>query len=344
MISAHDLDYSPLTRRPGLGARLRAVTGDTRLTIGATLAVLLAVVPTVILVALLATVDDVDSGGIWVLGLLIAAGLWVSVDVLRQAGGTDALRDFAEVNDLLALGATTAPQYAGSLFASGLRRIDQGVRTTEAHFVEVGDSFPTRAPQHARAVHRPELYLRARLSGPTPHHVLGADLVAPELHERLTDLAGPYSVEVSGVELTVFGARALEIDDPDRIQEALSLALALAAVAETHVGTPPAPSGPTPSGIPIPTPERTTTEPASTRGRHPVAVVAAILGLLVLGSLAFAVVLSILDDGLLGNPGAAQVVVAVVVSATLAVVAWVIRRLMTPRPDEDHLSSGDEER
>lgn len=328
-----DFDYTPLSRTGGLRARLQAVAGDNRLRIAATIMVLLIVLPPVILAALLATVENVDSGGVWVLGFVFACGLGVGADLVRQAGGVHALARFASANDLQALPGSVALHYTGSLFADGSYRVQQGVRTREDHFVEVGDRFPTKVGG-ARGPHVPELYLRARLSGPATRSPDGEDLVTPLLHDQLTRFAGAYTVEVSGGELTIFGTRGLETSTPGRLREAFALLVELAERAETVLMAAPLPDraaapGPTPSGVPIPAFERL--EPEPTQPRSAVAIGGYTLVLLLLGSIAIAIVMSVLDDNLRGNALAARVVVPLVLVAIVAVVELIIRWLLNPR-------------
>src|SRR5699024_797372 len=80
-----DLDLSPLGRRAGVLARLRAIGSSPRLVIGATIGVLVLLGPSIgILVAVLGT--EADRGFVGTMALFGACGVWVLIDVLRKAG------------------------------------------------------------------------------------------------------------------------------------------------------------------------------------------------------------------------------------------------------------------
>ena len=201
-----DLRYEPLDRPPGLRERLRAVGGDARLVMGGTVAVLMVLVPVVVLTALLATGNATDAGGIAVLLMVLAGGVYVVADVLGQAGSGSALAGFARANELVLLRASMATDYAAPPFARGTYAVQQGVRTRDPLFVEVGDRTAVTARRAARGEVRPEVYLRVRLPGPLRGR---RGLVTAELDAALTRFAGPHVLDVTGDELTLLGSEPL---------------------------------------------------------------------------------------------------------------------------------------
>lgn len=324
------LDYGPLHRRFGLRDRLRAIGRDNVMVMGSTVVALLVVVPPVVLVSLVATGNATDPGGIACLVLLMAAGAYATWDVLAKAGSASALHRFADANDLDAVPASTAPTYAGSLFADGSSTIRQAVRTRERRFTEIGDRFPTGSRNSAGATVS-ELYVRLRLEASLLRTPYGVDLVTPDLHQRLTAFAGDYAIETTGFELTLFGTRPLEPAETGRVEEAFSVADALRARAAAVLV--PAEAVETASGIPVPVAGPGPDPDPATAGRPPRAwrVVAGTLGLLVLGPFAIAAVLSSTDDYLRREaPWAIPIVVTLVVGATLVVVRWILRKSVTP--------------
>ena len=165
MTRTRDLDFTPLTRRTGFTARLRAAIATPRMVIAGTVGMLLVVVPAGVLVGLVATGNASDVGGLVLLAMLLAGGVYVMVDILMQSGGASALRDFAGANDLVLVDSTLAPHYGGSLFADESHAVGQSVRTQGEPFVEVGERFPTAVPAGSRRPSRPQLFLQSRLSG-----------------------------------------------------------------------------------------------------------------------------------------------------------------------------------
>lgn len=312
MTRNRNLDHAPLARRGGLGPRLRGASTSNVVVMGGTIGILLVVVPLVVLVGLLATGNATDVGGLVLLAMCFAGGVYVLVDVLRKGADADALSRFAAANDLTLVRGSVAPHYAGSLFADESHAVHQSVRTRDDAFVEVGERFPTTAPRGSREPNRPELFLRARLAGPATRDP--SELVTPELHEALSRFAGPYAIEVSGDELTLFGSRELDVVRPGRVEEAFALADELVSRASTGL---------------VPTP----THPEPPRGRtpRPLRVVGWILALMVGGPLVIAILMSILDDHLRGAGSAARLVVSLVVLATMAVVGRLVRAAVTPR-------------
>ena len=328
-MTARQLDYSPLGRRFGLRDRLRAIGRDNVMVMGSTVVALLVVIPPVVLVSLVATGNATDPGGIAGLVLLIAAGAYATWDVLAKAGSASALHRFADANDLDAVPTSTAPTYAGSLFADGSSTIRQAVRTREKRFTEIGDRFPTSARNSAGA-NVSELYVRLRLAASLLRTPYGVELVTPELDQRLTAFAGHYAIETTGFELTLFGSRALEPAEAGRVEEAFAVADALRDRAAAVLV--PRESAETTSGIPVP--DLTTgPDPAPSTGRPPSAwkVVAWTLGLMVTAPIVIAVVMSSTDDYLRREaPWAIPFVVALVVAGCFVAVRWILRKSVTP--------------
>jgi hypothetical protein len=308
---------------------LEAITSNNLWVVAGTVGVLLLVVPVVIGAVLLVTGNGADPGGLMMIVFLLACGAMVMGDLLRKSGPSAGLAAFAAANDLELVRGTTARHYAGSVFAAGQHAVHQSVRTRGDAFLEVGESIPTTIPADRRP-NQPVLFLRARLAGPT-----AADpdntLVTPELERRLTGIAGPYRVEVAGDELTLLGSRPLD-SRPRHVEEAFELAATLAARADAHPADTSAPAETTLSGIPLPNPSP---RPASSgRTRRPLIVVGWTLAVLVLGPLAIAVVMSILDDHLRGAVEA-RLVVSIIVVVTLLLVARLVREAVTPKGSRD---------
>lgn len=335
MTRNRNLDYGPLARRAGLGSRLRAASTSNLMVLGGTVGILLVIVPVTVLVGLVATGNATDVGGLVVLAMCFGGGVYALVDVLRKAGSADAFAAFARANDLTLVRGSTAPDYAGSLFADESHAVYQSVRTRDDAFVEVGERFPTTAPRSSRQPNRPELFLRARLAGRATHDPHEGELVTPELDDALSRFAGTYAIEVSDDELTLFGSRELDVVRRDRVEEAFALADELVARANATLVRSPRPGAPagetqsTLSGIPIPA--RTRPEPPRGRLRRPLTIVGWTLALMVGGPIVIAIVMSVLDDHLRGADAAARLVVSLVVLAAMAVVARVLKAALTPR-------------
>ena len=334
MTRNRNLDYAPLARRGGLGSGVMAASTSNLLVMGGTVGIALVIVPVVVLIGLLATGNATDVGGLVVLAMCFGGGVYVLVDVLRQGGTADAFGDFARANDLTLVRGSTAPHYAGSIFADESHAIHQSVRTRDDAFVEVGERFPTSAPRE-RQPHRPELFLRARLAGRVARDPQERELVTPELHEALSRFAGPYAIEVSDDELILFGSHDLDVVRRGRVEEAFALTEELVTRANATLvrsprsSAPAAEAQPTPSGISIPT----RTRPQSPQGRPPgpLTIVVWTLALLIGGPLVIAIIMSILDDLSPGTGTVARLVVSLVVLATVAVVARVVKAALTPR-------------
>lgn len=317
-----DLDYRPLTQRAGVRDRLRALGRDNAMVMGTTVVALLVVIPPVILIALVATGNATDPGGVVFLVLLIAAGAYATWDVIAKTGAASALQRFAEVNDLEPLGGSTATHYGASVFADGSHMVRQGVRTREAAFVEVGDRFRTDGPRHRHDLVEPEVYVRVRLPG-LPRVRPGTELLTPDLHGALAHFAGTYAVEVTGKEVTVLGSRSLDPDDEGRVAEAFAIADALQARA-IDVLVAPAEVAPAAPGAP-------TSPPVVRRPPSPWRVVGWTLALVIVVPIGFAVVMGSIDDWLRTDaPWAIPVVVGLLISGVFVAIRWVLKKSVTP--------------
>lgn len=321
-------DEGPLHSRGGVASRLRVIASDNLALLGATIGVLLVVVPLAVLVGLVATGNTGDTGALALIAMLVAGGLWTLVDVMRRAGTSSAVERFALVNGLDLILSTSGTRYAGSLFADGSHVVHQALRTRNGRFVEVGDMFRVAAPLGAAAgavlpgqaatstAPPPRLFLRARLAGHVRRTPADVELVTPELDAALSSFAGTHAIEVSGEELTVFGSRPLDPTGPGRIAEGFALAEALVGRADELLVDQPSWRA---DGVDV--------VPDGRRGRPwtPVRTVGALLAMLVVVPVLVAVVMSILDDGLRGNEPAARLVVGVLVLAIVLVVGAVVR-------------------
>ena len=265
-----------------------------------TLGVLLVIVPLSALIGPVATGNATDAGGLAVLAMCVGGGVYALFDVLRQSGGGGALDAFARANDLVLIRGSLVPHYDGSLFADESHAVDQSVRTKDELFVEVGDRFSTTAPAGSVQPNRPQLFLRARLAGPTTRDP--RELVTPALHEALSRFAGAYTLEVSGDELTVFGTDGLEVERRGRVQEAFALIDELAArlndaivPTQQHGAVEAAPASAL-SGFTVPV----ATRPAPRQGspRRPGTIVVWTLALVIGVAVVIAIIMSILDDHL----------------------------------------------
>ncbi|MCE1180410.1 MAG: hypothetical protein LWW86_15455 [Micrococcales bacterium] len=224
-------------------------------------------------------------------------------------------------------------RYAGSLFAHKQCAVLGSVRTREAAFVEVGDRMSLEPVRDRREQRQPEVFLRARLAG----EAMGDGSHIPaELDERIRHFAGPYWVEVWRDEVTLLGQRPLDPGSPDRVREAFALAEALAQWADsTFLGAQPpvalAPIGQPPAD-----------GPDSSRPGHPgvaarqaLTTVLATLGLLVGGSLAFAIVMSFLGDHLRGDRAMSRLVVGILIALTMVAVSLFLRWVLSRRERDD---------
>lgn len=258
----------------------------------------------------------------------------VLVDGLRKAGTGAGLEGFARANGLELTSSLAAREYAGSPFRSGERIVLHSLRTRTVPTLEVGDSWPMERLQvhvsdsgavSAENAPAAEGFLRVVLHSPSRPGPAGFPMTA-ELDAALGGLLGPYRLELEGGELTVLGSVPLEPARPERVTAAFELADALARQAGAAHGAgmaapavPVAPAG----GPPQPGAER--------RARRPLTVIAALLAMLVVFPTLIAVVMSIVDDHLPSDEGAARAVVAVLLIGITAVVSLVLRWIMAGR-------------
>lgn len=326
-----DLRYDVLPHRAGLRDRLRAIGADPRLVLGATIAVLLVVVPAAIAVGLVLAGTFGDNGGaLAVLTMLFLGGLWTLGSLLREGAKGSALTRFARVNRLDFVEASAMPGYAGSLFADDSRIVSQSVRTRERPFVEVGDTFLITAPKarynptlgrvQAGAPNQPELFLRGQLSRHVARQQIALD---PALQERLSDFAGDHVVEVAADEVTVAGSKRLDADGAGRVEEAFALIDAVVAQVEAHAATWPATPSTTLEGG-----DRAGSAVgvvAPRRAWRPMKVIGAALVTLVVVPLGFAFVMSILDNTTRSR-GVAILAVNLFIAGSGAAMALVLRR------------------
>lgn len=295
---------------------MRAVGASPRLTMGLTVSLLLLLVPLVALV-IMAAVGNRDGVAYALVGLVAACGVYATYDGWRQSAQAAGLAEFARVNGLRYVRSSMASQYAGSLFAQERVAVSEAVRTSDRHFIEIGDMWEVTAPG-PRRVRQPLVYLRIRLRGPIDLRT-GLPSV---LDARLQEFAGDHVVEFARGELTVFGSRPLQANRTGRVREAFALAEEIAALASTQD---------VPFAVALATPHKAEFDPGtSTRRFGPLKVVLITLALLIFGPLVIALILSSLEDELRGNRGAAQLVVGVVVAGALLFIGWLVR-FMTRR-------------
>lgn len=320
-----DLDLSPLGRGAGVRARLRSVCSSPLLVVGATLGVLLLVVPSIALLGAVLGTGDTDWGFVAFMAMLVLSGGWVVIDVLRKAGTGSRLLAFARANDLELTRSLAAREYAGSRFRSGERIILHSLRTRTVPALEVGDTWPTervrvrvRPSGTVGATNTPQAegFLRVVLPDRDQpgHEVPGPFPMSSELDAALGELLGPHSLETHDGELTVMGSLPLAPHRPERVTAAFGLAAALA----RQAGAPPT----TRAGAAV---RRT-----GRRSRHPLAIIAAVLAMLIVVPVALAIVMSLLDD-VINSEGAARAVVGLVVVVCTAIVAFVIRWVTSRR-------------
>lgn len=321
------------------------------LVMGTTIGVLLVLVPAAVLPVVLLSEGPTDGGAVAVVVGLLACGVYVVFDALRQTGRGSGLEEVARVNGLDLTNSTAARHYAGARFRSGERIVLHSLRTREHPVIEVGDTWSTARVRTrvssmtntVRAENAPsaEVFLRAVLSGPVraPELLDGADdergeardmgavpgLVPPDLDRALREFAGDYTLEVSGRELVLMGTQPWGPRRPERVRQSFALAEALAARVEETLVDGSAVQGGVPATV------GTAPEETVRRGAHPLVVVLTVLALLITGPLAIALVLSGIDDLLRGEEGAARVVVSVIITAVMGLMALVVRWLTAPR-------------
>ncbi|WP_114853691.1 hypothetical protein [Brachybacterium sp. YJGR34] len=335
-VRAHGPTHSGSSARPrGPGAQPLTV-------VAATIIVLLLLVPAVGLPLALRAPDGPHGGALAILGFLLLCGIVGAVSLVMDRRKDARLRALAAARGLEVVEAHPAEHYAGSRFRDGSRVVLQGVRTTGSPVVEVGDCWSLRARAGLRSVgavpgapvaaasRRPgrEAYLRLRLSGPVREEV-GAEepLVTARMHEDLVGLIGPYALEATGGELTVFGSQPLEATAPGRLDELLRLARSLADRAEERVvpeNRPAASPAAEDAGAPP--------ETVMARAAHPLVVVLVVLGMLIVFPLLIALIMSSIDQYTLGNPGLARLVVSALILVLLGMVGAIMRALLRRRP------------
>lgn len=332
------LDYSMLARRPGARQLVRAVAGNPLLVLSSVVGILLVLVPLGVLVGMTVRAMSgrpLDLGAVAVVVMLLIAGGCVLRDVMRRGRGAGPLERFATVNQLAWIPTGLRRSYAGSEFAAGTHAVLHGVRTRDARWLEVGDRQRVTSPLR-RYRRMPQLYLRMRLSGP-PDLEPDEPVITPVLDRELRELAGAYRVELSGEELTVFGSRPLEPTREGRVGVALALCGALARRADELLVGGQAPSRPSleaagasPGTSPGTDPASTRPDTSTTRSSGAGRVLLVALALLVLGPLAIAIPLSIIDDW--GLPALAlRVIVIILILGALWGIGLVVRWLLTPR-------------
>ena len=327
--AGRDFDYSALSGRVRLRARLKAIAANNVTVIGATMAFLTTFISLAVLVILVA-LGNPDGGALACSVLFLGGGSCAMFDVLYGSGDASSFGDFARANGLEPISGVTATHYAGRLFADGSHLVMHAARTRDEAFVEVGDRFPTTAPTSTEDANEPELYFRARLSGKATSLRRWESWVPLELDERLATFAGPYEVETYRDELTLYGTRRLAVREPGRVQEAFALVGTLAALADDVLVRPQATAPKaggveqTSSGIPRPATGR---EPVPTgRPLSAVWVVIWTLALLIVCTAAFAVGGAMLGDSLRGNEAGATLLVGLVSTVIVAAIGFFIRR------------------
>lgn len=324
------LDYAPLRQRIPLRDRWREVRSHAQLSFGVVFGVLLVLVSLGVTAVVALDGSLGDDGGVTALLVLFGAvGVWVLVAMPWMAGDGAALRALARANDLELVEPGFAPHYAGSVFAQETHVLHTGIRTRDdGGFVEVGERFPATANgQELRQ--NLAVYLRVRLSGPAPVASSGDELLTSAERLALMRWAGieetGLEVEVEGDELTVLGRGRLRPRRTGRVEDGFALAETLKARGEEVFvprGRAEAAAGRrTTSGVTLPALERPEA-PAPSQPRHPLAVAAGLVGLVALGGLAFALVMSVLES----IAPRSSLAAAVVVGAVLPGVYWVVSR------------------
>lgn len=327
-----ELDHSALERGAGLAGRLRSLGGSPRFVVATTMAVIMLLGGIAAALASFLVPAEIEWGGVLCAALLLVMGTWVLIDVLRRAGDGARLETFARVNDLELIQSVAVPDYAGSLFRSGKRVVEESVRTRTMPLLEVGDSWPTERVRIRRsstgmvsAANPPEAHGFLRIVLPAGELPPREQFPVPwELDEALTELLGAFSLELHERELTVMGSTALDLSAPGSVTAALDVAARLARHAQRML-----PSGTRLSpGAPVPDPGGSS---AGRRSRHPVAIAGAVVGILLVLPLAFAIVMSILDDLPLDGWMVGAAIQLLILAATVAFAlllrwAWAGRR------------------
>lgn len=351
----HDLDLTPLRRRVPVASWWRALASDPQLLMGVTCGALMVLAPTIALPAALGM--HAQAGVLWFLTILLALGLGVLGILAVPVRSSARLDAFARANGMVVSRSVTARHYAAAPFREGRRFIRESVRTGDELFVEVGNSLLTdvvglsvspsgiRPRQNAT----PEVFLRARLpalvdhtdpSGPTraapgPEGAMG--LLTADLDRELRELAGHYTIGVTGRDLTVLGTRWLKVGSTDQLTRAFTLVDILAARATAMAGvTSVAPSVPAPARASVataPAPDPDLTAPR--RKVHPLVAIPVTLGLLITLPMLFGLVMSRIDGHLRGNEVGTMLVIGIFLAVcvgALRLALW----LLTARRDPDH--------
>lgn len=321
------LDFSPLERRLGLLSRVRSLGASPVQVVGATIGGLTLFGPLIgILVAVLR--PGTDWGFVGTMALFAACGAWALFDVLRKAGTGAGLEGLARANGLTLQRSVEARHYTGSRFRSGERIILHSLRTRTSPILEVGDTWPTKRVRFtigfsgavsAQNAPQAEGFMRVVLP-PGDHPPPRTFPMTAQLDEALWRLLGDCSLEIHDREITVMGSQPLEPESPERLTAAFRLAGALARFA----------GAPQSTGADAPPPE-----PAQRgigrRTRHPLKIVGGVLAFFVVVPVAFAIVMSNLEDLSLGEAGL-RAVLAWFIIPVIGVLVALLLRWATARP------------
>lgn len=376
-----DLDYSALGRGRGIGARMRALAGDPLMLMGTTVVVLLVLVPAVALVAILASGAPRDGGMLAFLGMLLAGGIYGLVDVWRKTTTSGGVEAFAEANRLDVIRSLEARDYGAHRFRTGSRIVQESMRTRQARFIEIGDAWPmtpvrlgisASAGVSARDHRSPEVFLRARLSGPVraplvhdgregPDGSPGQDGVLPTASQEapFADPPGdaaparpdgadrPFITPAMDRDLRAFaGPYTLEITgqelvlcgsrplDASRAGRVREAVILVDALASRSEALllDGEPGAPRTAATWSSAIGQHGAAPPMGRRRHPLVVVLMVLAMLIVIPLGLAVVMSSIDHLLLGREVLAKVAVGILVVAILGIVLGVARWFTAARP------------
>jgi hypothetical protein len=322
-----DLDFSPLERRQGLLSRVRSLGASPIQVVGATIGGLILFGPLIgILVAVLR--PGTDWGFVGTMALFAACGAWALFDVLRKAGTGAGLEGLADANGLTLQRSVEARHYTGSRFRSGERVILHSLRTRTSPILEVGDTWPTKRVRFTMsssgavsAQNAPQAEGFVRVVLPSGDHPTPRTFpMTAQLDEALWRLLGVCSLELHGREITVMGSQPLEPESPERLTEAFQLAGAIARLA----------GAPQSTGADAPPPEPAQ-RGSGRRTRHPLKIVCGVLAFVVVVSVAFAIVMSNLEELSLGEAGIRTVLVWAIIPV-IGVLMALLLRWATARP------------
>ena len=321
------LDLTPLERRPSPLSRLRSLGASPIQVVGSTIGGVILFGPMIgILVAVLR--PGTDWGFVGTMTLFAACGAWALFDVLRKAGTGTGLEGVARANGLTLQRSVEARHYTGSRFRSGERIILHSLRTHTSPALEVGDTWPTKRVRirlgssgtvSAANAPQAEGFVRVVLP-PGDHPTLRTFPMTAQLDDALWRLLGDCSLEIHGREITVMGSQPLEPESPERLTAAFQLADALAQFAGATQST----------GADVPPPEPVQ-RGGTRRTRHPLTIVGGVLGFFVVASVAFAIVMSSLEDLHLGEAGL-HAVLAWGIVPVIGVLVALLLRWATVRP------------